>query len=281
MKKQFCKILLAVSFLFLVPALCMSQNLKGIWKLVQSEGSSQVVRYKVLDKDGNYFNVDAYIKDAVDVSSGSRSSDDVFCPYKITRSGEYSIIAKGLYCEKLRNEHGRSANAIVPISYRIDGKKMTLLFRLGNNVYREVYQKVSKLGTGDFLPCLPLGLPEFFRKIDCLQLPAIKGFPHHLHALCQKAFPLSPLSGRLLQFHDFLHLPIGFAGNHTLSIAFQILAVHRAFHSLLFTTSSFIIASARKMRHALYAEPSIPRNIPKEVRHSRSASPTWPSDLPQ
>ena len=82
MKKQFCKILLAVSFLFLVPALCMSQNLKGIWKLVQSEGSSQV-----LDKDGNYFNVDAYIKDAVDVSSGSRSSDDVFCPYKITRSG--------------------------------------------------------------------------------------------------------------------------------------------------------------------------------------------------
>ena len=48
MKKQFCKILLAVSFLFLVPALCMSQNLKGIWKLVQSEGSSQVVRYKVL-----------------------------------------------------------------------------------------------------------------------------------------------------------------------------------------------------------------------------------------
>ena len=93
MKKQFCKILLAVSFLFLVPAFCMSQNLKGIWKLVQSEGSSQVVRYKVLDKEGNYFNVDAYIKNAVDVSSGSRSSDDVFCPYKITRSGEYSIIA--------------------------------------------------------------------------------------------------------------------------------------------------------------------------------------------
>ena len=70
MKKQFCKILLAVSFLFLVPALCMSQNLKGIWKLVQSEGSSQVVRYKVLDKDGNYFNVDAYIKDAVYVRFG-------------------------------------------------------------------------------------------------------------------------------------------------------------------------------------------------------------------
>ncbi len=118
MKRQFCKILLAVSFLFLVPAFCMSQNLKGIWKLVQSEGSSQVVRYKVLDKEGNYFNVDAYIKNAVDVSSGSRSSDDVFCPYKITRSGEY--------CEKLRNEHGRSANAIVPISYRIDGKKDTV-----------------------------------------------------------------------------------------------------------------------------------------------------------
>ena len=134
MKTKFCKILLAVSFLFLVSDLCMSQNLKGIWKLVQSDDTSQVVRYKVLDKDGNYFNVD------------SRNSDGVFCPYKITRSGEYSIIAKGLYCEKLRNEHGRSANAIVPISYRIDGKKMTLLFQLGNSVYREVYQKVPELG---------------------------------------------------------------------------------------------------------------------------------------
>ena len=124
MKTKFCKILLAVSFLFLVSDLCMSQNLKGIWKLVQSDDTSQVVRYKVLDKDGNYFNVDAYVKNTV----------------------EYSIIAKGLYCEKLRNEHGRSANAIVPISYRIDGKKMTLLFQLGNSVYREVYQKVPELG---------------------------------------------------------------------------------------------------------------------------------------
>lgn len=35
---------------------------------------------------------------------------------------------------------------LVPISYRIDGKRMTLLFQLGNSVYREVYQKVSKLG---------------------------------------------------------------------------------------------------------------------------------------
>ena len=125
MKTKFCKILLAVSFLFLVSDLCMSQNLKGIWKLVQSDDTSQVVRYKVLDKDGNYFNVDAYVKNAVDIDG--RNSDGVFCPYKITRSGEYSIITKGLYCEKLRNEHGRSANAIVPISYRIDGKKMTLL----------------------------------------------------------------------------------------------------------------------------------------------------------
>ena len=144
MKRQFCKILLAVSFLFLVSDLCMSQNLKGIWKLVQSDDTSQVVRYKVLDKDGNYFNVDAYVKNTVDIDG--RNSDGVFCPYKITRSGEYSIIAKGLYCEKLRNEHGRSANAIVPISYRIDGKKMTLLFQLGNSVYREVYQKVPELG---------------------------------------------------------------------------------------------------------------------------------------
>ena len=146
MKGILCKILLAVSFLFLVSDLCMSQNLKGIWKLVQSDDTSQVVRYKVLDKDGNYFNVDAYVKNAMYLEAGNRGTGSVFCPYKITRSGEYSIIAKGLYCEKLRNEHGRSANAIVPISYRIDGKKMTLLFQLGNRVYREVYQKVPELG---------------------------------------------------------------------------------------------------------------------------------------
>ena len=42
MKTKFCKILLAVSFLFLVSDLCMSQNLKGIWKLVQSDDTSQV-----------------------------------------------------------------------------------------------------------------------------------------------------------------------------------------------------------------------------------------------
>lgn len=72
--------------------------------------------------------------------------DAYFCPYKITRSGEYNIIAEGLYCEVLHNEYGRTASALVPISYRIDGKRMTLLFQLGNSVYREVYQKVSKLG---------------------------------------------------------------------------------------------------------------------------------------
>ena len=112
---------------------------------IKSDGRDlSFVTVEVLDKDGNYFNVDAYVKNAVDIDG--RNSDGVFCPYKITRSGEYSIIAKGLYCEKLRNEHGRSANAIVPISYRIDGKKMTLLFQLGNSVYREVYQKVPELG---------------------------------------------------------------------------------------------------------------------------------------
>ena len=146
MKTKFCKILLAVSFLFLMPNLCMSQNLKGIWRLVQNDATSQVTRYKVVDKECKFYNVDAYVKNAMYLEAGNRGTGSVFCPYKITRSGEYSIIAKGLYCEKLRNEHGRSANAIVPISYRIDGKKMTLLFQLGNSVYREVYQKVPELG---------------------------------------------------------------------------------------------------------------------------------------
>lgn len=52
----------------------------------------QVVRYKVLDKDGNYFNVDAYVKNAVDIDS--RNSDGVFCPYKITRSGSIVSLPK-------------------------------------------------------------------------------------------------------------------------------------------------------------------------------------------
>ena len=146
MKEKLCKILLAVSFLFLVSDFCMGQNLKGIWKLIQNDNTSQVtIRYKVFDKGGNYYNVDAYIKNAVDFTD-SRSSEGIFCPYKITRSGEFSIIGKGVYCEKLCNEYGSAADALVPISYRIDGKKMTLLFQLGNNVYREVYQKVPKLG---------------------------------------------------------------------------------------------------------------------------------------
>ena len=54
MKGNLCKILLAVSFLFLMPNLCMSQNLKGIWRLVQNDATSQVTRYKVLDKKANF-----------------------------------------------------------------------------------------------------------------------------------------------------------------------------------------------------------------------------------
>lgn len=57
MKGNLCKILLAVSFLFLMPNLCMSQNLKGIWRLVQNDATSQVTRYKVLDKEGKFYEV--------------------------------------------------------------------------------------------------------------------------------------------------------------------------------------------------------------------------------
>ena len=122
MKGNLCKILLAVSFLFLMPNLCMSQNLKGIWRLVQNDATSQVTRYKVLDKEGKFYNVDAYVKNAMYLEAGNRGTGSVFCPYKITRSGEYNIIAEGLYCEVLHNEYGRTASALVPISYRIDGK---------------------------------------------------------------------------------------------------------------------------------------------------------------
>lgn len=63
MKEKLCKILLAVSFLFLVSDFCMGQNLKGIWKLIQDDNTAHVTtRYKVFDKGGNYYNVDAYIK---------------------------------------------------------------------------------------------------------------------------------------------------------------------------------------------------------------------------
>ena len=98
MKGNLCKILLAVSFLFLMPNLCMSQNLKGIWRLVQNDATSQVTRYKVLDKEGKFYNVDAYVKNAMYLEAGNRGTGSVFCPYKITRSGEYNIIAEGLYC---------------------------------------------------------------------------------------------------------------------------------------------------------------------------------------
>ncbi len=39
MKENLCKILLAVSFLFLMSDLCMSQNLKGIWRLIQNDAT--------------------------------------------------------------------------------------------------------------------------------------------------------------------------------------------------------------------------------------------------
>ena len=87
MKGNLCKILLAVSFLFLMPNLCMSQNLKGIWRLVQNDATSQVTRYKVLDKEGKFYNVDAYVKNAMYLEAGNRGTGSVFCPYKITRSG--------------------------------------------------------------------------------------------------------------------------------------------------------------------------------------------------
>lgn len=147
MKEKLGKILLAVTFLFLVPNLCMSQSLKGIWKLMQGElTSAQASRYKIFEKNGHYYNVDAYVRNAVDIGTDDSSSTSKFCPYKITRSGEYSIIAKGVYCEKLQNEYGRQVREFVPISYRIEGKKMTLLFRLGNTNYQEIYQKVPALG---------------------------------------------------------------------------------------------------------------------------------------
>lgn len=101
MKGNLCKILLAVSFLFLMPNLCMSQNLKGIWRLVQNDATSQVTRYKVLDKEGKFYNVDAYVKNAMYLEAGNRGTGSVFCPYKITRSGEYNILQKDFivrYC---------------------------------------------------------------------------------------------------------------------------------------------------------------------------------------
>lgn len=78
MKGNLCKILLAVSFLFLMPNLCMSQNLKGIWRLVQNDATSQVTRYKVLDKEGKFYNVDAYVKNAMYLEAGNRGTGSVF-----------------------------------------------------------------------------------------------------------------------------------------------------------------------------------------------------------
>lgn len=148
--KLLFKALLAVSFLFLIPNFCLSKDLEGIWKLMGSENTSQKIRYKVFDKQGNYYNLDAIIKNARsidDVTGHSSKVSDVFCPYKITRSGSYHIIKKGLYYEKTKFYNGNpTRDAQIPISYRITKGKLILLFQLGNSVYREVYHKVPSLG---------------------------------------------------------------------------------------------------------------------------------------
>ncbi|WP_294476250.1 hypothetical protein [uncultured Bacteroides sp.] len=148
--KLLCKILLAVSFLFLIPNFCLSKDLEGIWMLISSKNTSKNIRYKVFDKQGNYYNLDAIIKNAqssfYDVPKRNSKILDVLYPYKITRSGSYHIIAKGLYYEKTKFYCGNpTREAQIPISYRIEKDKLILLFQLGDNVYREVYQKVSSL----------------------------------------------------------------------------------------------------------------------------------------
>lgn len=146
--KLICKALLAVSFLFLVPNLCFSKGLEGIWKLIPSEKST-TIRYKVFDKAGNYYNVDAYTEYALNTDEllGHTSENpDAFCPCKITRSGSYHIVTKGLYYEQTKYYYGSpTGDEQFPISYRIKGKKMVLLFKMGGQIYQEVYQKVSSL----------------------------------------------------------------------------------------------------------------------------------------
>ena len=88
MKGTLCKILLAVSFLFLMPNLCMSQNLKGIWRLVQNDATSQVTRYKVLDKEGKFYNVDAYVKNAMYLEAGNRGTGSFIVRYCIMNMEE-------------------------------------------------------------------------------------------------------------------------------------------------------------------------------------------------
>ena len=149
MKHVFYRILVAASLLFLLPNLSMSQDLKGIWKLVSGDNTSrEAARYKVFDKAGNYYNVDAFLEKVVDVSPEikNQSSKAPFCPCRITRSGTYNVVSKGVYCENLKYEYGNTVNAIVPISYRIEGKTMILVFLLGRDTCREVYQKVSAIG---------------------------------------------------------------------------------------------------------------------------------------
>ena len=130
-----------------------AKGLEGVWRMSTVEPSSSVVNYKVFTADGFYYNLRGNAEESVQEVDAKgiilfRKITPSLAPYKITRSGTYKKITSDLYVEQLDNYFGREVSPIqkILISYHIQGKKMTIMFQLGEDVYREVYKKVSGVG---------------------------------------------------------------------------------------------------------------------------------------
>lgn len=125
-------------FLCVVMCLCttssFANDLRGIWKLMSSQ-DQPVLRYKVFDKQGNYYNLNV---SKTDVDSEEKKP---LSPANVTRWGCYHIAMKGIYVEKLMGD-----GQPIFISYKKKGNSMVLTFKLGSQVYREAYQKVLFIG---------------------------------------------------------------------------------------------------------------------------------------
>lgn len=128
------------------------KNLKGVWKLCTTEAFSAVVNYKVFTADGCYYNLRGKVEKPAQYADNKlkvifKKKEKLFSTFKITRSGTYKTLTSGLYVEQLDNYFDRAVNPVqkILISYQFEDKKMIIKFQLGEDVYKEVYEKVSKV----------------------------------------------------------------------------------------------------------------------------------------
>lgn len=124
-----CSLVALILSLTAIPTNALAESIKGIWML-ESNTKSTVISYKVLRKDGKYFNLRSY--------DGGKT-------YNVTRKGDYETIAPGIYVENLKYENGVQCNTVFPISYKKNKKKLHLTFILNGHTYTESWVKVPKI----------------------------------------------------------------------------------------------------------------------------------------